>query len=192
MMPRGSRRCSLRSRSRTSRWLLEKELRELAASRSYWLLLVVIGALVGHAFVTSVNLYAEASGIGGGPSALSQGLSPLEGIVVPTLGAYDLAATLLFPFVVIRLIAAEKQTGALTFLIQAPTSFAAAMLAKAAALLAGWWVSGLVGLVALGWWRGMGGHLGAAETANVVFGYGRSEEDTSELQSRGLISYAVF
>ena len=35
----------------------------------------------------------------------SQGLSPLEGIVVPTLGAYDLAATLLFPFVVIRLVA---------------------------------------------------------------------------------------
>ena len=95
------------------RWLLEKELRELAASRSYWLLLLVVGVLVGHAFITSANLYAEASGTGGGPAALSQGLSPLEGIVVPTFGAYDLAATLLFPFVVIRLVASEKQTGAL-------------------------------------------------------------------------------
>ena len=68
-------------------WLLEKELHELAASRSYWLLLVVVGVLIGHAFITSVNLYAEASGIGGGPAALAQGLSPLDGILTPTLGA---------------------------------------------------------------------------------------------------------
>ena len=99
--------------SNEARWLIDKELRELAASRSYWLLLIVVGLLVGHAFITSANIYAEASGAGGGPAALSQGLSPLEGLVVPTFGAYDLAATLLFPFVVIRLVASEKQTGAL-------------------------------------------------------------------------------
>src|SRR5215217_1150153 len=125
----GWKRCFLPSREwraspqTTWRWLIEKELRELTASRSYWLLLLVIGALVGHAFMTSVNLYAEASGIGGGPSALAQGLSPLEGIVVPTLGVYDLAATLLFPFVVIRLVAADKETGALSLVLQSPTSF---------------------------------------------------------------------
>src|SRR5262245_40392035 len=99
-----SQRCFLPSpeRPRVFRWLVEKELRELAASKSWWLLLVVIGALVGHAFINATTVYAEASGIGGGPSALAQGLNPLEGIVVPTLGAYDIAATLLFPFVVIR------------------------------------------------------------------------------------------
>jgi len=171
MMRRGSRRCSLRSRSRTSRWLLEKELRELAASRSYWLLLLVVGALVGHAFITSVNLYAEASGIGGGPSALSQGLSPLEGIIVPTLGAYDIAATLLFPFVVIRLIANEKQTGALALMLQAPASFYRIMAIKGLALIIAWAVAGVVGAAAILLWSSMGGHLYAAETWTVVLGH---------------------
>lgn len=156
---------------RHTRWLLEKELRELAASRSYWLLLLVIGALVGHQFMTSASIYAEASGAGGGPAALSQGLSPLEGIVVPTLGAYDIAATLLFPFVVIRLIANEKQTGALSLTLQSPLPFAATMTAKLAALLAAWVVAGLAGAFALLTWRGAGGHLYAPETMTVVLGH---------------------
>jgi len=61
------------------------------------------GPLVGQAFITAVQSYAEMSGTGGGPAALAQGLSPLDGLVVPTLGAYDLATTFLFPFVAIRL-----------------------------------------------------------------------------------------
>ena len=154
-----------------TRWLLEKELRELAASRSYWLLLLVIGALVGHQFMTASSIYAEASGAGGGPAALSQGLSPLEGIVVPTLGAYDIAATLLFPFVVIRLIANEKQTGALALTLQSPLPFAATMIAKLVALLAAWLVAGLAGAIALLAWRGAGGHLYAPETMTVVLGH---------------------
>ena len=153
------------------RWLLEKELREIAASRSYWLLLLVIGALVGHAFMTSVALYAEASGIGGGPSALAQGLSPLEGIVVPTFGAYDLAATLLFPFVVIRLVAGDKETGALNLELQSPSPFGASIVAKALALLIAWGVAGLAGALALGMWRTLGGHLYAPETWTVILGH---------------------
>jgi hypothetical protein len=86
----------LPSRDSTGRWwlLLGKELRELGASRAYWLLLLIVGALVGHAFMTATSLYAEASGAAGGPAALSQGLNPLTGIVVPTFGAYDLAANI--------------------------------------------------------------------------------------------------
>ncbi len=151
--------------------MLEHELRELSASRSYWLMLVVIGALVGHALTDSVDIYAEASGIGGGPAALAQGLSPLEGIVVPTLGAYDLAATLLFPFVVIRLIALERQSGSLALTLQAPMSFARVMLAKSIALLAAWVLAGSAGAMALLAWRGMGGHLAAAETWTVILGH---------------------
>ena len=153
------------------RWLLEKELRELAASRSYWLLLLVVGALVGHQFMTATSIYAEASGAGGGPAALSQGLSPLEGIVVPTLGAYDIAATLLFPFVVIRLIANEKQTGALALTLQSPMPFAATMAAKLVALFTAWLVAGLAGAIALLTWRGAGGHLYGPETMTVVLGH---------------------
>src|SRR5678815_2095804 len=108
--PPGWRRFFLRSPS--FRQFLSKEWRELLASRAYWLLLLFIGPLVGQAFITAIRLYAEASGSGTGPAALPQGLTPLDGILVPTLGAYDLAATFLLSFVAIRLISAEKQSGA--------------------------------------------------------------------------------
>ena len=75
--------------------LLTKEFRELFASRAFWIMLLISSLLVGHAFITAVRLYAEMSGGGGGPAALPQGLTPLDGILVPTWGAYDLAATLL-------------------------------------------------------------------------------------------------
>jgi ABC-type transport system involved in multi-copper enzyme maturation permease subunit len=151
--------------------LLAKEWRELLASRSFWLLLLMIGPLVGHAFISAVGLYAEASGIGGGPAALAQGLTPLNGIVSPTLGAYDLAATFLFPFVAIRVIAAEKQSGALKLLLQLPGSLAAKLSAKALILLLAWLVTLLPGLLALGLWKFYGGHLYAPETANILFGH---------------------
>jgi hypothetical protein len=150
---------------------LRKELREVVASRSYWLLLLVVGALVGHAFLTASSTYAEASGAGGGPAALAQGLNPLSGIVVPTFGAYDIAATLLFPFVVIRLIAVERETGALVLMLQAPACFVAVISAKGVALLLAWIAAGLPGLAALTWWSLMQGHLDAPEVLTVVAGH---------------------
>src|SRR6476620_6905870 len=92
------------------------------ASRAFSLMLLMIGPLVGHGFITAVATYAEASGIAGGPSALAQGLSPLDGILVPAFGAYDLAVTLLFPFVAIRLVSEEKGSGAGKLLLQSPAS----------------------------------------------------------------------
>ena len=156
---------------RSLSWLTRKELRELAASRSFWLLVLMVGLLVGHAFVNSLEIYNEASGAGGGPAALAQGLTPLEGIVVPTFGAYDLAATLLFPFVVIRLVAGEKQSGELALTLQSPAPLSVAVLAKAIALMIGWIVCGLAGAIALIVWRAIGGHLGAVETFGVVIGH---------------------
>jgi hypothetical protein len=55
--------------------LLTKEFRELFASRAFWIMLLIAGLLVGHAFITAVRLYAEMSGVGGGPAALPQGLT---------------------------------------------------------------------------------------------------------------------
>ena len=151
--------------------LLAKEWRELVASRAFWLLLLFIGPLVGYSFVTAMGLYAEASGIGGGPAALSQGLTPLDGILVPTFGAYDLAATFLFPFVAIRLISAEKQNGGLRLLLQLPGSLASKITAKGLVLLAGWLVALVPGLVTLILWKTYGGHLYAPETLNLLLGH---------------------
>jgi ABC-type transport system involved in multi-copper enzyme maturation permease subunit len=135
--------------SRRFRWLAAKEFRELMASRAFWLLILMIGPLVGHGFITAVDTYAEASGIAGGPSALAQGLSPLDGILVPAFGAYDLAVTLLFPFVAIRLVALEKASGAWKLLLQSPASAGAMLFAKGLILLAGWLIAWIPGLCAL-------------------------------------------
>jgi ABC-2 type transport system permease protein len=151
--------------------LFSKEWRELTVSRAYWLLLLAVGPLVGHSFINAVNLYAEASGVGGRPAALPQGLTPLDGMLAPTFGAYDLAVTLLFPFVAIRLIAAEKESGALKLGLQLPFGVGEMVAAKLLALAAGWLVAWLPGLIAIAMWRAYGGHLYAPETLNLLLGH---------------------
>ncbi|MDB4906616.1 MAG: hypothetical protein JWO05_1400 [Gemmatimonadetes bacterium] len=158
-------------RSPDRAWLLRKELHELTASRAFWLLLLATGALVAHAFSDSLEVYAQASGAGGGAAALAQGLNPLDGIIVPTLGAYDLVATLLLPFVVIRLFAIEKQTGALPIVLQLPGRFSDVIVAKAIALLIGWMAAGMAGALAIVVWRAGGGHVHAAELWTVALGH---------------------
>lgn len=150
-----------------TRDLVRKELAELAASRAWWLLLLVVGLLTGQAFIGAVTTYAEMSA----PEALAQGLAPLDGIVVPTLGAYDLAIMLLFPFVAIRLIAQERTTGALKIVLQWPVTRTRIVLTKVAALLIAWIVALLPFAIAMGLWLAYGGHLDGAEVANVLFGY---------------------
>jgi ABC-type transport system involved in multi-copper enzyme maturation permease subunit len=151
--------------------LARKEIAELAASRAFWLLLLIVGLLTGQSFITAMNAYAEASGIGGGPAALAQGLSPLDGILTPTLGAYDLAITLLLPFVVIRLIASEKSSDALKLMLQWPASIERQIAAKAIALIGAWIVSLVPFFIALMLWRGYRGHLHAPEVLNLLAGY---------------------
>jgi hypothetical protein len=157
--------------SRNLRELLSKEWRELFASRAYWLLLLMIGPLVGQAFITAVNFYAEASGIGGGPAALSQGLTPLDGILAPTFGAYDLAATFLLPFVAIRLIAAEKQSGALKLMLQLPGSLYIKITFKALVILGSWVIAWVAGWLAVVLWKSYGGHLYGPELLNLMLGH---------------------
>jgi ABC-type transport system involved in multi-copper enzyme maturation permease subunit len=147
--------------------LTVKEFRELAASRAYWLMLLMIGPLVGHAFITAVDSYAEASA----PGALAQGLSPLDGLLVPTFGAYDIAVTLLFPFVAIRLVSAEKESGAWKLMLQSPASMTVMLAAKGIALLTGWIIAWIPGIAALGLWRLYGGSLYAPETLNLLLGH---------------------
>lgn len=150
--------------------LLEKEFRELLAARAFWLLLLFVGLLVGHGFITAVGLYAEMSG-SGGPAALPQGLSSLDGVLVPTWGAYDLAATLLFPFVAIRLVSSEKESGSLKLLLQLPGTLISKLTAKGLVLLFAWFVSWLPGIAAIVLWKSYGGHLYTPETLNLLLGH---------------------
>ena len=117
------------------RALIAKELRDLAAGRAFWVLLVLLSLLVGIGFEQAMSLYAEASRAAADTPLLAHGLSPFDGILVPTFGALYLAATFLFPFVVIRTLGGEKQSGALKLMLQLPYSATTLMAAKLAALL---------------------------------------------------------
>src|SRR5262249_33231194 len=101
------------SRKAPFRWLLEKEWRELLASRSGWLVLLGIGPLVGVTFISAVHSYAEVSGLNGTAAGVGEALSPLIGVWAPTFSACELAAVFLLPFVAIRLVAGDRQSGAL-------------------------------------------------------------------------------
>jgi ABC-2 type transport system permease protein len=158
-------------RSRSLGPLLVKEARELLASRAYWLLLLATGLLAGHAFLTAVDTYAEMSGVGGGPAALVQGLTPLDGIVVPTFGVLALAATLLLPFVAIRVIVHERESGAWKLLVQGPASIPLQLMVKLLVLIAGWCLAWLPAIVALVLWVTHGNHLDWRETLSVLLGH---------------------
>src|SRR5260370_9852030 len=82
--------------------LLVKELWEILSGRALWTMLLLMCPLIGYSFFQAVSLYADASAAGLQSPVLPSSLSPLDGIFVPTLGASDLAVTLLFPFVAVR------------------------------------------------------------------------------------------
>lgn len=131
----------------------------------------MMGPFAGHAFLTAVATYAEMSGADGGPAALAQGLSPLDGLLVPTFGVYDIAATFLLPFVAIRLVSTERESGAGKLLAQSPAGLPARLAAKAGVLLLGWLAAWIPAFLALGLWLGYGGHLDAGEVAVVFSGH---------------------
>jgi ABC-2 type transport system permease protein len=151
--------------------LLRKEMRELVTGNSLWVLMLLLSPLVGYSFIQAVALYAEASRPALSIPELARQLSPFDGILVPTLGGFYLAITLLFPFIAIRLIAAEKTSGGLKLLVQLPYRLGDLVAAKFAALFAAWLIALIPVLSALVWWGLLGGHLDMGETATLIIGH---------------------
>jgi hypothetical protein len=54
------------------------------ASRSWWVMLLLIGPLVGMAFISAVRTYGELSGVNGTVAGVGEAFSPLIGIWAPT------------------------------------------------------------------------------------------------------------
>src|SRR6266436_3028406 len=92
--------------------LLVKELWEILNGRALWTMLLLMCPLIGYSFFQAISLYGEASAAGQQSAVLASSLSPLDGVLVPTLGASYVAVTLLFPFVAIRVLGQEKESGA--------------------------------------------------------------------------------
>ncbi len=130
------------SRSSAWKWLLKKEWRELLNSRPWWVMLALIGPLVGVSFISAVRSYAEASGQGGTGAGLADALFPLDGVVAPTFSAYEIAASFLLPFVAIRAIAGDRASGALKLELQRGMMPLSMIGAKALVLGAGWLLAG--------------------------------------------------
>jgi hypothetical protein len=151
--------------------LLAKEARDLLLGRAPWVLLTLLCLLVGYGFEQAVSLFAEASRAAVGNPMLARNLSPLDGIVVPNFGALYLATTFLYPFVVIRAVASEKQSGARALQLQLPYSPLMAVMAKLCVLALAWLVMTLPCQIALMFWTLIGGHIDLVETANVLLGH---------------------
>jgi ABC-2 type transport system permease protein len=151
--------------------LLRKEMRELVTGNALWVLMLLLSPLVGYSFIQAVALYAEASRPALSIPELARQLSPFDGILVPTLGGFYLAITLLFPFIAIRLIAAEKASGGLKLLVQLPYRLTDLVAAKFAALVAAWLISLIPVLSTLICWELLGGHLDVRETTTLILGH---------------------
>ena len=91
--------------------LLVKELWEVLSGRALWTMLLLLCPLIGYSFVQAVSLYSEASAAALHAPVLARGLSPLDGVLVPSLGAWYVGITLLFPFVAIRVLSQERHPG---------------------------------------------------------------------------------
>ena len=68
--------------------LLVKEVREVVSGRALWIMILILCPLAGYSFFQAVSLYGEASAAAQQSPALATGLSPLDGILVPTFGAF--------------------------------------------------------------------------------------------------------
>src|SRR5882762_7521237 len=152
-------------------WLLKKETCELVASRAWWVLLLAMGPLVGVTFISAVRTYAEASGLNGTTAGVGEAFSPLIGVWAPTFSACEVAAVFLLPFVAIRLVAGDRQSGALKIEMQHPLSAFARIGAKALVLLGGWIVASLAPAAAVLLWKSYGGSIYPPELATVAFGH---------------------
>ncbi len=161
----------MRLRSHPWPQLVRKEWRELLSSRAWWVMIFLVGPLVGVSFIGAVRTYAEASGLGGASAGVGEAFSPLDGIWAPTFVAYEIAATFLLPFVAIRLVAGDRQSGALKLEGQGPMSPFSRMGAKALVLFGGWCLAGFPALVAGILWKTYGGSAYPPELASVALGH---------------------
>jgi ABC-2 type transport system permease protein len=151
--------------------LLVKELHEVLSGRALWTMLLFVCPLAGYSFFQAVSLYTEASASARDSPLLATGLSPLDGVLVPSFGALYLAVTLLFPFVAIRTLGHEKETGALRLLVQLPYRTASLIAAKMTAIGIAWLIAAIPLLSVFITWLALGGHLYGPESINLFLGH---------------------
>ncbi len=167
-----------------ARLILMQEIRGLLISPALWIMLIIVSLLVGYSFFQAVDLFSQASRTALSFPEMASGMNPLEGIFVPTFGAYYLTQTLLLPFVAIRLIGLDKQSGALKLLLQLPLSSLKLCGLKITAMGLVWLISLIPAASALIIWQYWGGHIYPPEIAVLLLGHA--------LYSLTIITIAMF
>jgi ABC-type transport system involved in multi-copper enzyme maturation permease subunit len=149
-----------------------KEVRELLVSRALWAMVLVGALFVGFSFIQAVHQYAESSANAARLPQLAVNLNPLDGIVVRVFAGVYLMNTFLLPFVAIRAIGNEKQTGSLKLALQMPVGMYRLVAIKLMALFVGWGIALLPTISALVIWSLLlGGHLYWPELMSVFLGH---------------------
>src|SRR5258707_950390 len=151
--------------------LFAKELREIVSGRALWTLLLLACPLVGYSFFQATSLYGEASAAAANSPVLATVLWRVDGILFPAFGSSCVAVTLLFPFVAIRVLGEEKQSGALRLLVQLPYRTVTIVSVKLAAVFVAWVLCAIPVLSSVLIWWMAGGHLSAAEIVTLFLGH---------------------
>lgn len=151
--------------------LLRYEIRGVFAAKSLWAMLLVLSPLVGYSFIQAVSLFGEASKSALEFPELRRGMTPLDGVLVPTLGSLYLAITLLFPFVAIRVVGQDKQSGAAKLAEQYPVGAGTLLAVKSLAVGVAWCLAMIPALSATAIWAASGGHVHAPELINLLLGH---------------------
>jgi hypothetical protein len=130
-------------------------------------MLMATGPIVGVAFANAVRTYSDISA----DTGCGIVCSPLLGIWAPTFSAFQLVAIFLLPFVAIRSVTGDRQSGALTIELQRAFPMAARVGIKAAVIFSGWLCALLAGVVAVALWLSYGGSVAWPELMIVVTGH---------------------
>lgn len=134
-------------------------------------MLLAMGPLVGMSFISAVTAYGELSGVNGTAAGVGEAFSPLIGIWAPTFSACELAAAFLLPFVAIRLVSGDRQSGAMKIETQHSLSSLARVAIKCAVLMGGWTLATLAPTLGVVLWRFYGGDVYAPELLTVIAGH---------------------
>lgn len=152
-----------------SLWRLE--VRQLLTGRAWLGLAVILSLLVGSTFAKAVGIFTEGSRAALTSPDLAQGMNPFDGILGPTFGSAYLVATLLLPFVAIRQIGADRDSGALKLLLGLGCTPLQVIVRKFAVLVVAWALFLLVPMSAALIWSRSGGHVVGAELGGLLLGH---------------------
>lgn len=151
--------------------LLILELRQLLTGRACLGLALILCFLTGSTFAQAVAIFTEGSRSALTSPDLAQALNPFDGILVPTFGAAYLSATLLLPFVAIRQVGQDRDSGALKLLIGLGCSPTQLLLRKFLVLASAWVALLLVPLSSAILWSRSGGHVHGPELGGLFLGH---------------------